>query len=227
MCGHAFYIFYCLMNTPQSKRFFGDPPEIRTPDPLLKRQSPDSQGWGEPKTCCCSSTFRSSVFCVYVTRPTAYPVFYYNHKNCVRQTFLSINRYIILEINHSKTIFKKNNNMFSKTLLSETNIFLTTAEVLPRGTLGQPPPDRKTSLFWLVFSLPFSDNQSFENDRPAKKYYIIKAQRERNPTPQNKKLFSKNATQPKQESNPKVRTNQHLSNKRRTKNENQFCCKDH
>ena len=76
--------------------------------------------------------------------------------------------------------------MFSKTLLSETNIFLTTAEVLPRGTLGQPPPDRKTSLFWLVFSLPFSDNQSFENDRPAKKYYIIKAQRERNTTPQNK-----------------------------------------
>ena len=109
----------------------GDPPGIRTPDPLLKRQSPDSQGWGEPKTCCCSSTFRSSVFCVYVTRPTAYPVFYYNQKNGIRQTFLSINRYLILEINHSKAIFNRDDKMFRKTLLPDTNIFLTTAEALP------------------------------------------------------------------------------------------------
>ena len=116
---------------------FGDPPEIRTPDPLLKRQSPDSQGWGEPKTCCCSSTFRSSVFCVYVTRPTAYPVFYYNQKNGIRQTFLSINRYLILEINYSKAIFNRDDKMFRKTLLPDTNIFLTTAEVPFCGTQGR------------------------------------------------------------------------------------------
>ena len=116
---------------------FGDPLEIRTPDPLLKRQSPDSQGWGEPKTCCCSSTFRSSVFCVYVTRPTAYPVFYYNQKNGIRQTFLSINRYLILEINYSKAIFNRDDKMFRKTLLPDTNIFLTTAEVPFCGTQGR------------------------------------------------------------------------------------------
>ena len=116
---------------------FGDPPEIRTPDPLLKRQSPDSQGWGEPKTCCCSSTFRSSVFCVYVTRPTAYPVFYYNQKNGIRQTFLSINRYLILEIHYSKAIFNRDDKMFRKTLLPDTNIFLTTAEVPFCGTQGR------------------------------------------------------------------------------------------
>ena len=110
---------------------FGDPLEIRTPDPLLKRQSPDSQGWGEPKTYCCSSTFRSSVFCVYVARPTAYPVFYYNRKNGIRQTFLSINRHLILEINYSKAIFNRDDKMFRKTLLPDTNIFLTTAEALP------------------------------------------------------------------------------------------------
>ena len=115
----------------------GDPPEIRTPDPLLKRQSPDSQGWGEPKTYCCSSTFRSSVFCVYVTRPTAYPVFYYNRKNGIRQTFLSINRYLILEINYSKAIFNRDDKMFRKTLLPDTNIFLTTAEVPFCGTQGR------------------------------------------------------------------------------------------
>ena len=74
-------------HTQKGMCFFGDPPEIRTPDPLLKRQSPDSQGWGEPKTCCCSSTFRSSVFCVYVTRPTAYPVFYYNQKTAFVKLF--------------------------------------------------------------------------------------------------------------------------------------------
>ena len=112
-------------------RDFGDPSEIRTPDPLLKRQSPDSQGWGEPKTCCCSSTFRFSVFCVYVTRPTAYPVSYYNRKNGIRQTFLSINRHLILEINYSKAIFNRDDKMFRKTLLPDTNIFLTTAEALP------------------------------------------------------------------------------------------------
>ena len=116
---------------------FGDPLEIRTPDPLLKRQSPDSQGWGEPKTYCCSSTFRSSVFCVYVTRPTAYPVFYYNQKNGIRQTFLSINRYLILEINYSKAIFNRDDKMFRKTLLPDTNIFLTTAEVPFCGTQGR------------------------------------------------------------------------------------------
>ena len=92
---------------------------------------------------------------------------------------------------------------------------------------GTPPPRSFLRGFCLVFSFLFSDNQSPKYDRPTKKYYIIKAQSERNTTPQNKKLFSKNATQPKQESNQKVRTNQHLSNKRRTKNENQFCCKDH
>ena len=112
-------------------RFFGDPLGIRTPDPLLKRQSPDSQGWGEPKTYCCSSTFRSSVFCVYVARPTVYPVFYYNRKNGIRQTFLSINRHLILEINYSKAIFNRDDKMFRKTLLPDTNIFLTTAEALP------------------------------------------------------------------------------------------------
>ena len=104
---------------------------VRIPDPLLKRQSPDSQGWGEPKTYCCSSTFRSSVFCVYVARPTAYPVFYYNRKNGIRQTFLSINRHLILEINYSKAFFNRDDKMFRKTLLPDTNIFLTTAEALP------------------------------------------------------------------------------------------------
>ena len=34
--------------------------------------------------------------------------------------------------------------------------------------------------------MPFSDNQSPKYDRLTKKYYIIKAQRERNTTPQNK-----------------------------------------
>ena len=128
--------------------FFGDPLEIRTPDPLLKRQSPDSQGWGEPKTCCCSSTFRSSVFCVYVTRPTAYPAFYYNQKNGIRQTFLSINRYLILEINYSKAIFNRDDKMFRKTLLPDTNIFLTTAEVPLCGTQGRRHP----ALFYEAFA---------------------------------------------------------------------------
>ena len=132
----------------RSKRFFGDPPEIRTPDPLLKRQSPDSQGWGEPKTCCCSSTFRSSVFCVYVARPTAYPVFYYNRKNGIRQTFLSINRHLILEINYSKAIFNRDDKMFRKTLLPDTNIFLTTAEVPLCGTQGRRHP----ALFYEAFA---------------------------------------------------------------------------
>ena len=127
---------------------FGDPPGIRTPDPLLKRQSPDSQGWGEPKTCCSSSTFRSSVFCVYVTRPTAYPVFYYNQKNGIRQTFLSINRYLILEINYSKAIFNRDDKMFRKTLLPDTNIFLTTAEVPLCGTQGRRHP----ALFYEAFA---------------------------------------------------------------------------
>ena len=117
--------------------FSGDPLEIRTPDPLLKRQSPDSQGWGEPKTCCCSSTFRSSVFCVYVTRPIFYPVFYYNRKNGIHQTFLSINRHLILEINYSKAIFNRDDKMFRKTLLPDTNIFLTTAEVPFCGPQGR------------------------------------------------------------------------------------------
>ena len=128
--------------------FFGDPLEIRTPDPLLKRQSPDSQGWGEPKTYCCSSTFRSSVFCVYVTRPTAYPVFYYNRKNGIRQTFLSINRHLILEINYSKAIFNRDDKMFRKTLLPDTNIFLTTAEVPLCGAPGRRHP----ALFYEAFA---------------------------------------------------------------------------
>ena len=38
-------------HTLKGMAFFGDPLEIRTPDPLLKRQGPDSQGWEEPKTC--------------------------------------------------------------------------------------------------------------------------------------------------------------------------------
>ena len=110
---------------------------VRIPGPLLKRQSPDSQGWGEPKTYCCSSTFRSSVFCVYVARPTVYPVFYYNRKNGIRQTFLSINRHLILEIKYSKAIFNRDDKMFRKTLLPDTNIFLTTAEVPFCGTQGR------------------------------------------------------------------------------------------
>ena len=130
---------------------FGDPPGIRTPDPLLKRQSPDSQGWGEPKTYCCSSTFRSSVFCVYVTRPTTYPVFYYNRKNGIRQTFLSINRHLILEINYSKAIFNRDDKMFRKTLLPDTNIFLTTAEVPFCGTQGR----RHLTLLYEAFASCF------------------------------------------------------------------------
>ena len=51
---------------------------------------------------------------------------------------------------------------------------------------GTPPPRSFLRGFCLVFSLPFSDNQSPKYDRPTKKYYIIKAQRERNTTPQNK-----------------------------------------
>ena len=51
---------------------------------------------------------------------------------------------------------------------------------------GTPPPYSFLRGFCLVFSLPFSDNQSPKYDRPTKKYYIIKAQRERNTTPQNK-----------------------------------------
>ena len=77
------------------------------------------------------------MFCVYVTRPTAYPVFYYNQKNGIRQTFLSINRYLILEINYSKAIFNRDDKMFRKTLLPDTNIFLTTAEVPFCGTQGR------------------------------------------------------------------------------------------
>ena len=120
--------------------------ELRTH--CLKGKALILRAGGEPKTCCCSSTFRSSVFCVYVTRPTAYPVFYYNRKNGIRQTFLSINRHLILEINYSKAIFNRDDKMFRKTLLPDTNIFLTTAEVPLCGTQGRRHP----ALFYEAFA---------------------------------------------------------------------------
>jgi hypothetical protein len=48
---------------------------------------------------------------------------------------------------------------------------------------GQPPQATFNEAFSPRFSFAFSEYQSYEYDRPAEKYYIIKAQRERNTKP--------------------------------------------
>ena len=138
---------------------------------------------GIQKTCCYSSTFQSSMFCIYVTRPTAYPVIHYNRKTCIRQTFLSTIDRTIIEIDYSITIFKKEIKMFCKTTLLETNIFFTTVENQPQGCFLPATILIIYEAFSPRFSFTFTEYQSSEYDRPTKKYYIIKAQRERNTTP--------------------------------------------
>ena len=71
------------------------------------------------------------------------------------------------------------------------NIFLTAETLVLRRiettlTLAsyQPPHRIFSEAFLPRFSFVFADNQSSEYDRLFRKYYIIKAQRERNTTPQ-------------------------------------------
>ena len=110
---------------------FGDPSGTRTPDPLLKRQSPDSQDLWNPETCCGSSTFLFGMSFAYASGPTAYPIIKDNRKYRICQTFSSRFRRQIIEINYSITFSKREYNMIQTTYFSKTNIFFTSAEASP------------------------------------------------------------------------------------------------